>query len=252
MPLRHVLVPLAAACLLLPSALLADASILLDSADGETAIKVREGQVRISESENPSTVMLFDSTNRSLVLIDTGGRTYTRVNEASAREIRSQLDAAIKEAEEQIKALPPQQQEMMRSMMGELLDYGASVPRVEVRRDGGRESVDGVDCELVTVTYDGEPGMEACIAGHEELGISADDNEAIVAMFAFLTDFANTIMPSRDRGGWELSGMQGVPVMAKDADGSEVSRLKSVDKDALEPGLFEVPAGFTEQPLSVQ
>jgi hypothetical protein len=247
-----MIVPLAAAGLLTPAAVLADASILLDSADGETAIKVRQGHVRISESENPSTVMLFDSSDRSLVLIDTGRRTYTRVNEASAREIRSQLDAAIKEAEEQIKALPPQQQEMMRSMMGELLDYGASVPRVEVRRDGGRDSVDGVDCELVTMTYDGDPGMTACIAGHEELDISAADNEAVVAMFAFLTDFANTIMPSRDRGGWELSGMQGIPVLAQDADGGEVSRLKSVTRDALEPGLFEVPAGFSEQPLAVQ
>ena len=243
---------MAAACLLVPAAVLADASILLDSADGETAIQVRAGQVRISESENPSTVMLFDSSDRSLVLMDTGRRTYTRVNEASAREIRSQLDAAIREAEEQIKALPPQQQEMMRSMMGEMLEYGASVPRVEVRRDGGRDSVDGVACELVTVTYDGEPGMEACIAGHEELGISADDNEAVVAMFAFLTDFANTIMPSRDRGGWELSGMQGIPVMAKDPGGSEVSRLKSVNKDALASGLFEVPNGFTEKPLAIQ
>lgn len=252
MPLRHLLVPLSAVLVLAPCGALADASILLDSADGETAIKVREGQVRISESENPSTVMLFDASDRSLVLMDTGRRTYTRVNEASAREIRAQLDAAIKEAEEQIKALPPQQQEMMRSMMGELLDYGAGVPRVEVRRDGGSRNVDGVDCEMVTVTYDGEPGMEACVAGHEQLGISAGDNDAVVAMFAFLTDFANTIMPSRDRGGWELSGMQGIPVMATDAAGNEVSRLKSVNRDPLDPVLFQVPAGFSEQPLSVQ
>lgn len=238
-------------CLLSPAGVFADASIVLVNPDGETSIQVREGRVRISESEKPSSVMIFDASNRTLTLMDANQRTYTKVDEASARDIRRQIDAAIEEAEEQIKALPPQQQEMMRSMMAEVLNYGEKVPRVEIRRDGGADAVDGVACERVTMTYDGEPGLEACIAGHEELGISKADNDSVVAMFAFLTDFANTVMPSGSKDGWELSGMDGIPVLAKDAAGGEVSRLKSVNDDPLTPELFGIPEGFTEKPLSV-
>ncbi len=239
-------------CLLSPAGALADASIVLVNPDGETSIKVREGRVRISETENPSNVMIFDASDRSLTLMDAGRRTYTRVDEASAKDIRRQIDAAIEEAEEQIKALPPQQQEMMRSMMAEVLNYGEKVPRVEIRRDGGQDTVDGVACELVTMTYDGKPGLEACIAGHEALGISKNDNESVVAMFAFLTDFANTVMPSGSKDGWELSGMDGIPVLAKDPDDEEVSRLKSVNDDPLSPDLFRIPDGFTEKALSAE
>jgi hypothetical protein len=240
-----------ASCLLSPAAALADASIVLVNPDGETSIQVREGRVRISESENPASIMIFDASDRSLTLMDASQRTYTRVDEASAREIRQQIESAIEEAEEQIKALPPQQQEMMRSMMAEVLNYGEKVPRVEIRRDGGRDTVDGVACERITMTYDGEPGLEACIAGHEELGISKADNDAVVAMFGFLTDFANTVMPSGSKDGWELSGMDGIPVLAKDAADGEVSRLKSVNDDSLSPDLFGIPDGFSEKPLSV-
>jgi hypothetical protein len=234
-----------------PLAAQSDASIVLDSPEGETLIKVRDGHVRISESQDASTVMVFNAPDNTLVLLDASRRTYTRIDEDSARAIRGQLEAAIKEAEEQIQALPPQQQEMMRSMMADLLNYGDKVPRVEVQRDGGQAVVEGITCQRVTVTYDGAPGMEACVANAEELGISEADNDAVIAMFAFLTDFANTVMPS-DGSGWELSGMEGIPVEARDLDDGQVSRLKSVNTDALDPALFSVPDGYTEQALRIE
>ena len=96
------------------------------------------------------------------------------------------------------------------------------------------------------------------------LGLTIDGNRLGVHVgfdFAFLANGQNAVLEFDGAAHLVLPGLINTHhhlyqtltrVMAQDADGGEVSRLKSVTTDALEPGLFEVPAGFSEQPLAVQ
>ena len=147
---------LASLVLLLPSVVLA--GVVVTHADGSRAY-LADGCFKQVDGENQT--MIFDANRDVMILVDTTRKIYAEGTVDAFCESGSNL------MEQAMAGLSPEEQEMMKQMMGDLpgQDKTPKRPDVRVERGGDGDSVAGYATVRYRVTADGKP--------YEELWLSA-------------------------------------------------------------------------------
>ncbi|HEV2300207.1 MAG TPA: hypothetical protein VGR91_01435 [Stellaceae bacterium] len=136
------------------------------------------------------------------------------------------------------------------------IENARSPPAIEYRRLE-RASYGKWPCGRVVQLVDGRPNWEKCVASLSDLGLTEADLRAYRRYREFWLTLPRVVFYflSQDAGGppWDfreadkLLGYPSLPVHST-IRGAPGKTVQSIEKKAIDPALFEVPADYREQP----
>ena len=191
--------------------------------------------------------MLYKDKEKTLYVVDDSRKSYQKVTQQMAEELARKVDAMKRQIEAQMAMLPPEQREMMRSMMPKM--PGMTEPhsyRVEI--DGKPRQVAAYTCQPYLV-YDNEQPSEAlCIASLKELGVAAQDFALLKRMGQTMSSFAAQFGAGSMSA--VLDKIDGIPVEHRQPGAAQAqSVLLQVGQQEPELQRMSLPEGYTEQSL---
>ena len=235
-----------------PAALADTRLTMTDNSDepSVTAISVHDGKVVL---ESDGVIMgIYNANTRSFTQVDHQSKTYMVMDDAAMEGVADQMSDMMKQFEEQMANVPPEQRDAMMQMIPaemreRMQGKKPKAKKADISWSGKSDKVAGYKCKVANVTSpDGEKNT-ACVAKPGALGISDDDYDALTGMFDTMQEMAARFgseaeMPNaRDLGG--------IPIRMSGDDG-EMTVLQDVNNDKLDGAMFEVPAGYSKRSLT--
>ncbi len=209
----------------------------------------------------PISAFTLNLNNETITQVDYEGRNYfTATIQEYAQTIRGAMTGAMKEMQEALKDVPPEQrqmiEQMMRSQMGQSgpATQECREPRVELRKSGQQATIVGYSAVHYDVLADGKLTSELWIATGVTAWRELDQKklERFAAEMAKLAGCSSSRSRQGLPGGdpsWKLAS-EGYPVRTVDRGGSgatiEVVKMETRTVPAAE---FQPPPGFTRKML---
>ena len=239
------------ACLgmLLASAAAADTKIVYveEGGAGATAVLyVAAGHARLDLPGAEDRWVLFDAAGPSLRAVDPARKRFSRLDAEEIARLSARVAAANAQLEEELAGVPPEQRAQVERVLGKVV-IGASAPAYT--RSGTKAKVNGFECEQVGYEIATQRG-EACLAPAKALALSEADARTLEQLRAFADRLSAEAFPAGLGARVQVAGLDGLPVRAKHAD-EPAQIAKTVSHDTLPGSLFEVPAGYTLEPLQL-
>ncbi len=213
-------------------------------ADGE--------QVRMDEVERGErTSVIF--LGSEFVVLDHKDKSYIVMDEAMLTEVTSQISEAMKQMEQQLAGLPPEQramaEQMMKSQMGGMMGQEDAPPKPRVE-PLGKSEWQSYACNRFAVYEGGEKIQEVCAAPLADI----EGAEQMLGAFRSMTDFVNKMtesMPMQTDDGFNpgelMDQIDGFPVHMVDFERGQAAgetSLESVEEQDVDPTVFSVPDGY--------
>jgi hypothetical protein len=212
-------------------------------ADGE--------MVRVETGDRGGPTVIFR--DNALIILNDKGKTFSRLDEEQAKALGAQMSAMMQQMQAQLKNLPAEQRAMAEKMMKDRMPAQGESPEIKVEK-GGRETIDGYDCQKYTLSQDGAKTAEVYAADVPEAGEG-------MAAFHAMARFATSVLESFQGSQFSILGnhplrvmedVEGFPVLTREFQDGQVVRevrLKSVEKKELDAKLFAPPDGYEEADL---
>ncbi|HEX2138717.1 MAG TPA: hypothetical protein VHG33_03285 [Woeseiaceae bacterium] len=204
--------------------------------------------------------MIYRGDSGDMIALDHSGKRYYVLDEASMQEMGSQLSGAMKQMQEALDSMPPDQRAMAEKMMKQHMPAGMQQPArapSSLHETGREDTVSGFACDYYEVRRNGTKVRELCVTSWDELPGGRDIAETMLEMAGFYERMTEALSEEAGIGVLgeqqelfaHLEELDGYPVLTREFDpGGEVaseSVLKSATVADLEPSLFEPPAGYT-------
>ena len=208
---------------------------------GTATMVFDSGRIRMegmTAHRGAASVMIIDGPGKKMLMLDPEKKIYREMTEADAKQMKERMEAMRAQ-------MPPE----MRKRMEERTGGPAAAPQYE--KTGAKKKIAGYSCEVYRVKVGDTMMGEACYAPWGSgLASKADADKFQKAMADMEKSFA--FMPGMRMTHW--SDAPGVPIEQSHygSDGKTVesiTTLKSVSRSAVPASTFEVPAGFTKEPL---
>src|SRR5437868_5359099 len=118
MNLRHGLLFAVLFCPM-TQALQAQGILLIERENTSThRIQIDRDRMRVeTRADGAPVVFIFDARKQTVRIVDIGNKSYTEVARSDMDELRSQLDAAMLQIQEQLKDLPAEQRRTMEQLL---------------------------------------------------------------------------------------------------------------------------------------
>ena len=200
----------------------------------------------------PKRRIVFRGNEQRALLIDDGKQTYYQLDPESAKSIASQVAGLKQGLNQGLESLTPEQREAVQELLGELAKPPAGPPpdyKLRERGELGRYA--DVACARNDVLDGGEVVAEVCLADYGKPPITREAFAAIPALGTFSRKTLEPLVgqfPSLSAVApyAALDQVQGVPLAVKSSDDGELREtfVKSIEQTAVDPALFELPAGY--------
>lgn len=253
-----------AGCLTLALSLTATAALAgtemqmsIQDLDSKTTAPLRtwtqDGKLRIEEGERM--VMIFR--DQALYALDTQDRTYHVIDQQTIQQMADKLNPVLKQMQEQLAQLPPEQRAQMEQLMGGQIPGMGAQPKVEMRRTSRNGEYAGHACRFVEVLENGTLSDEVCVTDAKHLP-GADEFMAVAKqMSALMKQFTKAIqIPGlaqvTERYSTQFEELGGIPVFTRhysDGQPDSETQLESIRSRSLPANLFEVPQGYTRKDM---
>ncbi len=214
-----------------------------------------------SEGSGQSGAMIFRGDrgeHGEMIIIMHDQRSYMVMDDSIIEQLGNTVSEVERMMEEQIKNLPPEQQEAIRkareSGMGGMGISAAPAeqPEVEVKKTDDHATKAGYPCVKYEVFSDGEKTRELWVTDWDNIEGGAEAKEAFKRMSAFF-EHMMAAMPNAP-GAKQLGPFgqakfdEGFPVVTRgfDEEGNlaDESTLKSASRQTIDPDEFEPPSGY--------
>ncbi len=223
-------------------------------------IYAQDGMLRMEphqQDQDQKTTVIFQG--EALLILNHKDKTYFRMNEESVTRISSQISSAMKQMEEQMAALPPEQRAMMEKMMkgkmpGRMMQgLGSQPPPRRIQLEGS-EQVGDYPCQKYVVYRGQEKTQEICAAPVDQVGDIAEVIDTFRSMARFSEKMLESVKRSpvaslADSPFQTLNDIEGFPVLTRSFEnGQAVTEvlLKSAIRQSLSDDLFSAPADYRE------
>ena len=178
--------------------------------------------------------------------IDPAGRTYTRVDPASLKQMMGGKSAQM---EAMIANLPPERRAMIEARMAKMQQKAASTEYTF--SDTGKSDHSGqYSCHLWQEQRNGKPYASYCVVPTASLPAGAELDAALKKAVATTGQIVSSV-PQLAKAGehiTRLGSLHGFPVSSRVGE-SEERVLTSAQSQTLAADKFAIPKGFTEKPL---
>src|SRR3972149_3617041 len=230
-----------------------------------TEMKIEGNRMRTDSGGEDPTSMIFLGDTDEMYVIDHGEKTYLLVDRQTMEAMANQMNEAMKQMEQALANVPPEQREMMERMMKERMGSMPSTsPPAEpvVRSLGERESVNGVACEWKEVTRNEVVDLKACVCGWTDMAGGDELRQMALEMKDFVSTLLDSFSSLASSAGFgsslaenpmsSMENLGGFPLISEDFDGGTLarrSRFQSVDEVAISDDEFRPPSGYKKQDL---
>jgi len=215
---------------------------------GPQVVMVQDGKVRMNNEHDGNGMILKNSV---LYVIDNKRKTYTEIDKATMKQTIDQASAAMKEMEEQLKSMPPEQRAQMEKMMGGMMPAKKDV--YEAKDTGKSETSEGRQCRVWNLLKNGKPSEELCVVPFASLP-GKEDFEKAFKELAEATASMTAGLPGAGDSIKVRNSISGFPVRVRNFD--EAGKLRGTETiltqwvaESLPGSTFDVPAGFAKKDL---
>ncbi len=215
-------------------------------------IQVKGIMARLTPSGKPAYV-LFDKSRNLAIYVDSASKTYTEVD----RPMLEKYAGMISSMRQQLQMLPPAQRALLEQHMGGLMGIPRDdgLPNLDQLHSvaHGTRIIAGFHCQLHLLMKEQQAVGDVCLSTAAEAGISPADFSTLMAMMDFMRQAAG-IAQELTGGLTEstrllLSGLQGVPVAARDYQSRQQFTVAGVSGRLLDAGLFNGYRGYHRKDL---
>lgn len=216
--------------------------------------------VSISSSESGG--MIYRGAARELIALDHGQQQYFVITQAQMNQMASQVSEAMRQMEEALKGMPPEQRAMAEQMMGTQMGRSSDPPPpLDVEETGDSDTVAGMDCDWYVVTLGGRKVRDICVTDWDDIEGGRETAEAMMGMADFFNDMREAftsaggafILDRQQDMFQHMRELDGYPVMSRDYDESGAlrmeTRLTSASREDVDPYMFNPPEGYQAQTM---
>jgi hypothetical protein len=228
----------------------------------KTTMYLDNGKIRVeSEGQSGKSIVIFDGDKQVLWMIQPDN-TYMEMTQDTVAGLgqqmstaNDQMSQAMKQMQEKMASLPPQQRAMMeQAMKGRGMMPGAAAPQQHVitfQAKGGSDKVGNFTCTKYDELTDGKRTAELCAASPASVQLKEADLKSLQALRKFLEPMEKMI----PRGGFtapNVEQLKGFPVHSVNYDGDKPTfetTVLSVEQKPIEASLFTLPAGLQKKDM---
>ncbi len=219
--------------------------IIPQSGAEQVTLRVDSRLVRL---ERGKFAMLYDAASDSTTVLDLAQRTYFRTNREEATRLATQLQSTKQQVqqimEQAMGALGEDQRKQIEQFVGNQVPMLSTPPTYRIVEMGRKETIFEIECSWIRMLEDGVPISELCMADNESVGMDATERTTVERLSELVIEMGNRFTSvSVERR------PSGIPIGMNDLTVGERIRLTGVHHLDLDPGLFQIPAGF--EPMSV-
>ncbi len=249
---------LTACSLLIVKLALADATMIYEQSNGshksENIMQIKDNKIRFTPPEKQNDYSLFDSQKNELIHIDVEKKQYLRMNEQfieqQAQQAKQRMDTMRQRMQEKMKDMPDEQKKQVEQMMNNHLsrvEAAKNPAKLEQKKTTRSENIAGVQCTIYEFYLKGKIHSELCITTSENMGLSANDSKALMAMQTFMKRMQK-VAQSIAGSPVIAADIQGIPLhsllFGPDASVKMETRLKSLNTKALDSQIVLIPDGY--------
>lgn len=209
-------------------------------------------------------LIIYRGDRNELIVADNERLEYYVIDEQAMNKMAGQISEAMKQMEEMLKSMPPEQRAMAEQMMQQQMPGLQPVPETPstLRKTGKSDTINGYDCEFYEVLQEGRKTREMCVAGWNDIEGGQEAADAMIGMGKFFERmheaFAETagtnIMGRQQEVFAQMRELGGYPVYARDFDEAGAlageSTLQSSRTESIDAMQFEPPEGYRRQEMS--
>lgn len=233
---------------------------------GTTTMLADGGLLRVeinSVSSAEDGLIIFRGDREEMIVADSERLEYYVIDEQTMNQMAAQVSDAMKQMDEMMKTLPPDQRAMAEQMMKQQMPALQSKPEAPstLQKTGKTDTINGYDCEYYEVFRGGKRTREMCVAKWGDIDGGSEAVDAMIGMGKFFETMHDAFASA---SGTDFMGKQqeifahmrqlgGYPVYAKDYSDSGAlegeSTLKSSHSESIESAMFEAPKGYRRQEM---
>lgn len=211
-------------------------------------------KMRVDQVERGSS-FIFRGDQERLMDIDHSRKTYRFIDKQTMQGAGDQMSQMMKQMEEQLANMPPEQRQMvermMKGKMGQQAPQMQAPQETEVKRTGSRETIHGYPCVKYEVWRGGQKVREIWATDWRKAGVKKGTLDVFKDMARFQREmFASMKGAGSQRGGFsEFEKIDGFPILTRDYENSKVrseTLFKSAKEKKMDAAIFDPPKGYTE------
>ena len=190
--------------------------------------------------------------DQKLYVVEPKQKSFRVIDKAAVERMGQHLAALHDQMQARLAKMPPEQRAAMEQMMQGRMP-GAETVKPEVRETSRSEKVGGHACKIWEILRGTEKEQELCVAAPGALP-GGDELFAALKQMAALTEGLGSNYSGRDSYLAEVQRIGGVPILTREFQGgkaTEETRLVTVRSESVAAERFQVPAGFSEQKLTM-
>ena len=222
-------------------------------ADGEAQVLlVQDGMIRMNNAKHANGMILKNSV---LYVIDDKKKTFMEMDKATMKKTADQAGAALKNMQEQLKNMPPEQRAQMEKMLGDKMPGMLSGKKdsYEAKDTGKSDSSEGRKCRVWNLLKNGVLHEELCVVPFASLPGKEDFEKTFKELAEAFEDLASAL-PGADDSIKARKSLNGYPVRTRQFDGEGKSRgtetvVTKWTEESLPATTFDVPAGYKKKEM---
>ena len=208
--------------------------------------------------------LIFDAGKGELIVLDHADMKFYVMTREQMDAMAVQVSDAMRQMEEALAAMPPEQRAIAEQMMKGRMPQQAPTeagPASTISKTGSSGSVAGLDCDNYEVSEAGRKIRDMCVAPWDEIDGGRESTDAMMAIADFFSGIRDAVTAAGGMTALDhqqemfahMKDLNGFPVSSKSFDDAGAltseSRLISSESVDLVPGDFAPPAGFKEQEM---
>jgi hypothetical protein len=220
-----------------------------------TKLLVQDGKLRVEHSGTGSeNVMIYK--DDALHVLNPKDKSFVRMDRASIKQFADQVNPALKQMEEQLKNMTPEQRAMVEKMMGTQLPQGQA-PATEVIKTSRKDKIAGLSCTYSEVRRAGVLEQELCLAPPSSLVGGQEMFDVAKKMSALMEEMLASLQSPmlRKSLGEQVepyAKLDGFPVFSRFYQGGKPASettLKSMRSENIAASQFDVPADYKRKEM---
>lgn len=223
--------------------------------DSSTKLLVQSGKLRVERTEQGNDgVMIYK--DEAVHVLNPKEKNYVLIDRAAIKQFADKVNPALKQMEEQLKNMSPEQRAMVEKMMGSRLPQQEAAP-AEVVKTARKDKIAGIACTYSEVRRNGAIEQELCLAPPSSLTGGQEMFDVARKMSALMEEMLSslqspTLRQSLGEQVQPYAKLDGFPVFSRVYEGGKPSletTLTSMRSETIAAGQFDIPAGYTRKDM---
>ncbi|TNF54073.1 DUF4412 domain-containing protein [bacterium] len=212
--------------------------------------------MRIETGDNgEENIIIYRNDKKVFWVINPREKTYTEMTRKDIQAMKSRMDEAMVQMQEQMKNMTPEQRAMMQQMMKGTMPVQPK--EIVYRKTDSKARISRWTCNKYIGYLDGTKKKEVWTTDWKSLGLSKDHFAVMQGMSLFISEITKGVTDFFRTGSekWEQQqGYSGVPVRTISYSNGKAdikTEIKEVKEKDFSPALFDLPTGFMKKKFGI-